>query len=132
MATGKSLARKETLARFSVFSDWAMKDGTPKVDLFMPDRSNTVSVFRIDGLSKAEIKKLNNEVDLARRKKLVNYGYCAVNAGQVADRAFTFDPNNEPQHHVNIVGFGPDASTHRAKALLLAQIAGMLMDGHLR
>lgn len=132
MPPGKPVARKETLARFSVFSTWSLKDGTAKVDLFMPDPSHTVSVFRIDGLSKAQIRKINNEVDLARRKKLVNYGYCPVNAGQVMDRAFTLDPNNEPEHHVNIEGFGPDASTHRAKALLLAQIAGKLEDGHLK
>lgn len=132
MPLSKSVARNETLARFSVFSNWTQKDGTAKVDLFMPDPSHTVSVFRIDGLSKAQIKKINNEVDLARRKKLVNYGYCAVNAGQVQDRAFTLDPNNEPEHHVNIEGFGPDASTHRAKALLLMQIAGTLSSDHLR
>lgn len=132
MPPGKPVGRKETLARFSVFSDWTFKDGTAKVNLFMPDPSNTVSVFRIDGLSKAQIKKINNDVDLARRKKLVDYGYCAVNAGQVLDRAFTLDANNDPEYHVNIEGFGPDASTHRAKALLLAQIAGPLSADHLR
>ena len=60
---GKPVARRETLARFSVFTDWTLKDGTPKVDLFMPDRSLTVSVFRIDGLDKVQLKAINNAVD---------------------------------------------------------------------
>ena len=127
---GKPVDRKETLARFSVFKDWTLKDGTPKVDLFMPDRSNTVSVFRTDKLSKTRLKAINNEVDMARRKKLVNYGYCPVNAGLVLDRSFGLDPNNEPEHHVNILG--PDGGDHRAKALLLSQIAGSLVDDHLK
>jgi hypothetical protein len=132
MPQGKPVERKETLARFSVFNDWTLKDGTPKVDLFMPDRSLTVSVFRSDGLSKGQLKRINNEVDLARRKKLVNYGYCPVNAGNVMDNGFPLDPNDEPKHHVNIKGFGADASTHRAEALKLAQIAGKLTDAHLK
>ncbi len=132
MPPGKPVARKETLARFSVFNDWTLKDGTPKVDLFMPDRSLTVSVFRIDGLSKLQLKPINNAVDMARRKKLVNYGYCPVNAGKVMDNGFSLDPNDEPKHHVNIAGFGPDAAAHRAAALRLVQIAGKLTDAHLR
>ena len=131
MSSGKPVARKEALARFSVFSTWT-KDGMAKVDLFMPDPSHTVSVFRIDGLSKAQIRQMNNAVDMARRKKLVNYGYCPVNAGSVMDNGFPLDPNDEPKHHVNIEGFGPDASTYRAKALLLSQIAGKLTDAHLK
>jgi len=132
MPSGKPVERKETLARFSVFSSWTLQDGTPKVDLFLPDPSNTVSVFRIDGLSKAQLKGINNDVDMARRKKLVNYGYCQVNAGKVMDNGFPLGPNDVPKHHVNIEGFGPDASAHRAKALLLAQIAGKLTDTHLK
>lgn len=132
MQAGKPVVRKETLARFSVFGNWTLQDGSPKVDLFMPDRSHTVSVFRIDGLSKAHLKKINNEVDMARRKKLVNYGYCPVNAGKVMDNGFPLDPNDVPKHHVNIEGFGADPSAHRAKALLLMQIAGKLEAGHLK
>lgn len=131
MPPGKPVARKESLARFSVFDSWTRADGSAKVDLFMPDPSRTVSVFRVDGLSKAELKAINNAVDMARRKKLVNYGYCALNAGQVLDQGFTLDPNNEPEHHVNIEGFA-DPAADRAKALLLAQIAGKLSDAHLK
>ena len=131
MPPSRPVARKETLARFSVFNDWTRKDGTPKVDLFMPDPSLTVSVFRIDGLSKSELKRINNDVDMARRKKLVNYGYCPVNAGKVMDNGFALDPNDEPKHHVNIAGFGPDAAAHRAAALRLVQIAGKWTDAHL-
>ncbi len=132
MPPGKPLARKESLARFSVYSYETLKDGTPKVDLFMPDRSNTVSVFRIDGLTKGQVKKINNDVDMARRKKLVNYGYCPLDAGKVMDNGFPLDPNDEPRHHVNIEGFSVDGSDHRAKALVLMQIAGKLVTDHLK
>jgi hypothetical protein len=132
MPPGKPVERKETLARFSVFGSWTRSDGMPKVDLFMPDHSLTVSVFRIDGLSNVQLASINNAVDMARRNKLVNYGYCPVNAGKVTDNGFTLDPNDEPKHHVNIMGFGPAAAAHRAKALLLAQIAGKLTDAHLK
>jgi len=132
MPKGNPVKREETLARFSVFSDWTRKEGEPKVDLFLPDPWNTVSVFRIDGLSKAEIKQINNDVDMARRKKLVNYGYCPLNAGRVMDHKFPLDPNDEPKHHVNIEGFSPDGSDHRAKALLLLQVAGKLVNDHLK
>lgn len=132
MPPGKPVARKEALARFSVFNSWTLADGSHKVDMFMPDPQLTVSVYRIDGLAKTQLKAMNNAVDMARRKKLVNYGHCAVNAGQVTDRGFTLDPNNEPEHHVNIEGFGHDASAHRAKALLLTQIAEKLNDAHLK
>ena len=131
MPSPKPLSRKESLARFSVYSYEVQPDGSPTVDLFLPDRSRTVSVFRIDGLPRAELKSINNTVDMARRKKLVNYGYCALNAGQVLDRGFVLDPNDVPKHHVNIEGF-PDPAADRAKALLLAQIAGKLTNAHLK
>lgn len=132
MPLGSPVQRKETLARFVVFSDQVRKSGEAKVDLFLPDPSRTVSVFRIDGLSKARIKDMNNAVDMARRKKLVNYGYCPSNAGQVVDRGFTLDPNDEPKHHVNIGGFGSDPAEDRAKAIRLVQIAGKLRADHLQ
>jgi hypothetical protein len=131
MSSGNPLVRKETLARFSVYSYEVQKDGSPKVDLFLPDRSRTVSTFRIDGLSKSVLKGINNIVDMGRRKKLVNYGYCPLNAGRVLDRGFTLDPNDVPKHHVNVEGF-PDPAADRAKALLLVQIAGRLINEHLK
>lgn len=63
-----SIDADETLSRYAYESRHYRMDGTPKTKAFEPDRNEEVSVFRIDGLTGAEVWRLGDEAGETRGK----------------------------------------------------------------
>ncbi|MBK8340984.1 MAG: hypothetical protein IPK99_13720 [Flavobacteriales bacterium] len=75
----------ETIARYVFFSDEVRADGTPRPKLFEPDRHHECSVFRTDGLSKAEVQRIG-DVEVSPNYNKLPYGHCDLFVGQVRSK----------------------------------------------
>jgi len=111
--------REEAVARFLCHgSDLHAATGRVKPGRYLP-RDGRTSVFRINGLELADIRSLGNAI----LRNPPPIAHARTIAAVVYDCGLTFDPNNEPARHADIVGW-PDRKEHQKLiALKIAEVA---------
>ncbi len=126
MAKAVPVNDAETIARFVFFSDEVRADGTPRPKLYEPDRHHECSVFRTDGLSKAEVQRIGDKEVSPNYGKLP-YGHCDLFVGQVRNKAnMRVEAAEPPKHHACIRGYEQDKAAWKLQAAMLSQQAATI------
>lgn len=87
----------------------------------MPPPDRRLSVFRISGLSEAEIWDIGENVGRQRDKALL--GRADIEALPVYEVGLFIDPDDTPPRHANIIGWPDEDSAIKLAALELAKKA---------
>lgn len=117
----------ETIARYVFFSDEVRADGTPRPKLYEPDRQHECSVFRTDGLGKAEVQRIGDEEVSPNYNKLP-YGHCDLFVGQVRNKVnMRLEAVEPPKHHACIRGYEQDKAAWKLQASMLSQQAAAIV-----
>lgn len=107
METGRRMVLDlEVLARFVVRRRWLRANRTVKAQAFVPDARRELSVFRHEGFSEEQLWATGRVVATMRSCSL--YGRADVRADTIKGHALSFDPNDEPLNHVNVIGWPED------------------------
>ena len=113
----------ESIARYVFFSDEVRADGTPRPKLCEPDRQHECSVFRTDGLSKAEVQRMG-DVEVSPNYNKLPYGHCDLFVGQVRNKVnMRLEAEEPPKHHACIRGYEQDKAAWKLQAAMLSQQA---------
>jgi hypothetical protein len=90
---------------------------------FLPAPDKTTSVFRVDGLSEAQIWQLADThiVNIPDGRPV--YGTGTIRAQVVEDVGLRLDPDDDPPRHAAIVGWSEDKHDWKSRAQRLAASA---------
>lgn len=84
-------------------------------------RNGMTSVFRIDGLATSEIRTLG-EAHLTKPKPIA---HTVSSASTVLNIGLTFDPNNDPERHADIIGWPSAKEKQKLLAMKIAEDASV-------
>lgn len=107
------------LARFALESG-RLTDSIVKPKLFEPNRALELSVFRVDGLVRDQIRDLGDEVveKHPSARKLHGWGEFPESAVQKA--GLRVERDDDPPRHANIVGWPREPSERKQRQQILA------------
>jgi hypothetical protein len=118
----------ERLARYVFENSYYRADGSAKPKAFHPDGDNVVSMYRVDGLSRAEVLALGDErVAGLRQKPLL--GHIEIVAASVREVGLDVVDREPPPRHAEIIGFPDARELQISKAQELAARASYLPRG---
>ena len=112
----------EMLSRY-IFdrSHYRTSDYSVKYTAFMPPDNLCLSVFRTSGLSESEVWFIGKNVGRERNKTL--HGRAEIITADAIKNNLDVNPDNNPPHHANIVGWPQEKFKQRLIAQILASRA---------
>lgn len=122
----KNVILDEPLGRYLLFSKFFNPNNhIVHSTAFLPPNNNLkLSVFRIVGLSNADIWKIGEEKVVKRMKvSRTLYGIAEIKVAVVQEKKLKLDIDNNPERHANIIGWPEEKSERKLIAMELAENA---------
>ena len=112
----------EMLSRYVLDkSQYRISDCSVKFTAFMPPDDLCLSVFRTSGLSESDVWLIGKTVGTERNKTL--HGRAEIVTLDVTKNNLDVNPDNNPPHHANVVGWPQEKLRQRLIAQILASRA---------
>lgn len=99
-----TLSADDLLARHALEKSHYRADGSVKPNAFRPAPDGSTSVFNITDLLHDEIVDIGNQY-VAEPQNRELKGWSEVRVQSVTDCGLNLDPDNNPERHVNIIGW---------------------------
>lgn len=120
----RKVAPTEPIARYLTSSgQFAPTKGVIKRSALMPGKDGKTSIFRVGGLTSAQIVEIGRR-EVGQLRTL--HGWGAVGASAVLEVGLSFEPNDVPPRHANIIGWPNDQEERIERAQDLAAKAWKL------
>ena len=108
----KALDAGETLARFILTRQHFRTTGRVMPEAFMPPADLKLSVFRVNGLQEKKVWNIGRD-HVATPSKRTLFGRADVAVAQVHQSGLQVDPDDNPLHHANIIGWPGEKSAQK-------------------
>jgi hypothetical protein len=134
MDTTDPVDNDEKITRFIVDgNDYRSRDNTVKESAFLPTKNNKTSVFRTNDLEEASVWGIGEGIAILRNRTLKGksdfVAIAVYNAHINTDfPALSFEPDNTPTHHANIIGW--PSPYNKEKSKVLAQKIAALVNNY--
>jgi hypothetical protein len=122
LRTYSTVVPGERLSRYVFEESYYRADGSPKPKAFYPDKDNVVSVFRIDGLTHAEVIEFGDKHVTPKRNKPL-HGHVEITAASVRAVGLDVASKEPPLRHAEIFNFPDARELAISKAQELAAVA---------
>lgn len=107
------------LARFAVESG-RLTDSIVKPKLFEPNKALELSVFRVGGLVRGQIRDLGDEVVKKHPTARKLHGWGEFPESAVQEAGLRVEHDDDPPRHANIVGWPREPSERKQRQQILA------------